>query len=222
MGADHYNARYQMQHITEGNVSAAKKHRVIRNAVKFKETKRRAFQNQGHSFRACSLQPFKIKEDWPAFVSTIGLPHRRHILVGDGIYLKRFRAFEARPNGPKLVVTGPLANTGKVLEQLSYHSDVFLHESVKPEAGSLAILEALSAGMPVICDSSGCLSEFVSNGDNGITVSSRPEMRDATRHLLSSYELWRRLSDGARERTAAYNLKHMIGEYRVLFDDILR
>lgn len=227
-GYDYYvsvsntNAAYQATHIRFDERGHVMNHAVIRNAVEFDDSWCvRAF-GRGISLRVCSLQPFKIRRDWVRFVSSIGSPHRMHFLVGQGRLLGPLRAESGDSLEPTVVVAGPVDHTGREFRWIVDRSDIFLQESVKPEAGSLAVLEALSAGIPVVANRGGCLEEFVENGHTGILVESRDEFREACIQLLSDRSLWRRLSAESRERARQYTSSDMQRRYSSLMSSLVR
>ena len=84
--------------------------------------------------------------------------------------------------------------------------DVFLFPS-RTDSGGFVVLEALSAGLPVVCSNVGGPGIIV-NDTCGRIVDVRPGDRDAvigqlaekTRQLLTDENLRHRLSIGARER----------------------
>lgn len=221
VSVSHANSLHQLPHIRFDKHGNAINHAVIRNAVDFDHSWSTRTFSGGASVRLGSLQPFKVEEDWVTFVSSIGPPHTMHFLVGQGPLLRPFRDEASDTLMPAVIVTGPVDHGGDEFRWVMERSDVFLQESVKPEAGSLAVLEALSAGIPVVANRGGCLEEFVEQGVTGILTNSRAEFRESCIELLSDRSLWRRLSGGCRERAREYTLSDMLRHYRSLMSSLL-
>ena len=107
------------------------------------------------------------------------------------------------------------------VRELLKDSDIFIAHS-KNEALGIAILEAMSAGLPVITTDSGGTSEIISNsGQNGILV----EFGDVQRYaeglalLINDSRLRRRYSDNGmkiiRER---FSLEKTVAETYNLYE----
>jgi Glycosyl transferases group 1 len=209
-----HNACFHRDNIKYDGRGRAVNHVTIPNAVdcRFGITDR-AF-NGGHSLRVCTLQPFKIEADWLEFVTTIGPPHTAHTLVGDGPMLGLFRKAAKSLPGRSIVITGPLVNASDRFCRIIAEADVFLWESVKPEAAPLAILEALAAGIPVVADRNGVLPEIISDGRTGLLYGSRDELRELCRQVLSDRNLWRSLSTAAAQTARQYTTRDMSEHYR--------
>nr|WP_237399316.1 glycosyltransferase [Rathayibacter iranicus] len=80
-------------------------------------------------------------------------------------------------------------------------ADIFLFTSQAAETGPLALKEAMAAGLPVIADAVGGVSEFVRHEDNGILVYSDEERTGQLLRLLGDAELAEYLGQQA-SRTA--------------------
>ncbi|NRD08522.1 glycosyltransferase [Rathayibacter agropyri] len=80
-------------------------------------------------------------------------------------------------------------------------ADIFLFTSQAAETGPLALKEAMAAGLPVIADAVGGVSEFVRHEDNGILVYSDEERTGQLLRLLGDAELAESLGQEA-SRTA--------------------
>jgi glycosyltransferase involved in cell wall biosynthesis len=81
------------------------------------------------------------------------------------------------------------------------NSDVLLLPSSHPEGFPFAVLEAFSAGMPVIATSIGALAEVVSHGETGLIIPphSSAALAAAMRQFIDDDGLRRRMGARARE-----------------------
>lgn len=98
------------------------------------------------------------------------LPEAWLVLVGDGPTFPEVQALARR-----LGVEGHVLFTGAIKEthEVLGASDVFLHTSVMDEL-TLAALEALAAGLPIVAFGNGpVVEEAVCHGENGLLVPSR-------------------------------------------------
>jgi glycosyltransferase involved in cell wall biosynthesis len=100
------------------------------------------------------------------------------------------------------------------LVQVVASADAYLFPTLEYEASGLALLEAMSAGVPVIAAEQGATSEAIDRpGENGLLVrpASPEAVASALNHLLADDALRARMSVAARERIlSAYTLEHMI------------
>src|SRR6185503_17275917 len=83
-----------------------------------------------------------------------------------------------------------------------HHADVFALPSLEEGSGSLALIEAFQAGLPVVASDCDGIPEDVVNGDSGILVPpGDPEaLAAALARLVSDAELRRALSRRARDQ----------------------
>ena len=97
---------------------------------------------------------------------------------------------------------GPVDYGRKI--KLLRHATCTLITSRAPETSSLVAMESLCCGTPVICYSSGALTEIVENGKNGFVVENWKEMAHAIK-LVSNIDR-RACYDFAVERFSAENM----------------
>jgi glycosyltransferase involved in cell wall biosynthesis len=119
--------------------------------------------------------------------------------AGDAGYVGKLSERAAAPDlAGRVELLGPVA----ALPVLATW-DVFVSASTSPEAGPLAVLEAMSVGLPVIVTDHGGGPEYV--GDAGVVVppGDVEALRAAIAALLADPEERRRLGARARARIAA-------------------
>lgn len=101
-------------------------------------------------------------------------------------------------------------------------ADVLLLPTLR-EGMSLATLEAMACGLPIVTTGLSSQPELVKHGKGGYTVPAEDVrgMAKALRRLAHEPSLRRDMGDFNRERiTAAYDANRMAAEYHQLFDDI--
>jgi len=86
-------------------------------------------------------------------------------------------------------------------------ADIGLHlTETHHETLSIAILEMLAAGLPVVSQPRGCLPELVSHGVNGFLFEDEAQIGAALRRLVLSEALRARMGAASRERAKGYDL----------------
>jgi len=142
----------------------------------------------------------------------------RFLFVGDGLELPRYRelAAELRIAG-SVTFTGLLSNPGAA--GVFDASDIYCQPSMWQEACPLAVLEAMSAKLPVVASNTGGIPELIADGQSGILVpvGSSEGIREALERLLSDADLRRRMGE------AGYGLaqkKHRIEEMARKYVDL--
>lgn len=81
-------------------------------------------------------------------------------------------------------------------------SDIFINPS-RSETQGLTYLEAMAAGVPVVCRADPCVERLIANGKNGFSCQSTAEMENAIRKLLSDPVLKKAVSDAASATVSA-------------------
>ena len=90
---------------------------------------------------------------------------------------------EPRNNPLQHTFVGPLAPEARTA--LLASARCLLHPTLAAETSSLAAMEALAAGVPVIAYPSGALAEIVEHGTTGYLVRSVDEMAEALTHVAA-------------------------------------
>jgi len=100
--------------------------------------------------------------------------------------------------------------------------DCFVLPSLS-EGLSIATIEAMAAGLPVVVTDSGGPSELVLDGESGLVVppgDPRP-LAQAVLAVLQDHDVARRLGAAARRRAAAFDLPVMVERYDTLYREVL-
>jgi glycosyltransferase involved in cell wall biosynthesis len=101
--------------------------------------------------------------------------------------------------------------------------DVFVLSSIS-EGLSIATIEAMAAGIPVIVTRSGGPEEIVIDGETGylVPIKNEREIADKAIELLTHEELRAKISARAKENVRAkFNIENMISNYDNLYRDVL-
>lgn len=140
----------------------------------------------------------------------------RMVVVGDGS-LRYDLMGKVRGNGlqGKVIFLGERSDIPELLNAM----DVYVLSS-HDEGLNLTLLEAMSAGLPVIATRAGGNPEVVIEGITGILVPLRDEdsLHAAMCRLLHDHEERRRMAtEGERRVVESFSLKRMIEEYENLY-----
>ena len=98
-------------------------------------------------------------------------------------------------------------------------ADIGLHlTETWEEVHSLAILEMLAAGLPIVSQPRGCLPELVRSGVNGFLAEDESDVRAAIELLACSSELRLTFGRRSREMAQAFDIRIFQSRYRELID----
>jgi sugar transferase (PEP-CTERM/EpsH1 system associated) len=147
------------------------------------------------------------------------LPGARLVLVGNGPSRADLEAEAARLGlGPAVQFTGWRSDASTLLPLM----DVFALSSLS-EGISLAVLEAMAAGLPVVATRVGGNPEIVEDGVNGLLVpASDPQaMAQALLGLARDPRRRQALGAGGRVRASAFTLARMVEGYQEMYASVL-
>ncbi|MDP2921597.1 MAG: glycosyltransferase family 4 protein [Candidatus Omnitrophota bacterium] len=143
--------------------------------------------DKGHDSLLCALYQILKKK-----------PNVQLVLVGDGEKRQDIEALSARLGiSDNVVFVKPQLNTVSALAVM----DVFMFTPARREGLGLALLEALSAGKPVVATDVGGISSIVKDNVNGFLVKpSMPELLvEPVLNLLKDKALYERMAEAGRE-----------------------
>jgi glycosyltransferase involved in cell wall biosynthesis len=151
---------------------------------------------------------------WPAVVASH--PTARLWLVGDGpLRRELLEAVAVRGLGESIRLPGAFDNVEEMLDA----ADVFVLPSYV-EGMSLALLEAMAAGLPVVASDIDANRTLVEHERHGLLVPPREPSRlaAAVRRLLERQELAQQLGESARRRVEAeFSLESAAARHLELF-----
>lgn len=148
------------------------------------------------------------------------VPNALFLLAGDGPERERLEARAA-----ELGVAERVRFLGRRedIPQLLAACDVFALPSVY-EGSSLAVLEAMAAGIAIVSSAIGGTEELIEDGRSGLLVppGDAPALAAALRRLLGDPELRERLATRARERVdAGLRREQNAEQVEAVYDDLL-
>ena len=138
---------------------------------------------------------------------------------GDGVLHEALQAQRERLGlGGRFYFLGFRSDTSSILRGL----DLFVLSS-RTEGFSIACLEAMACGVPVVATRSGGPEAIVVDGESGLLVppGSPAALADAMLRLLEDRRLRQRLADGGRTRVVEhFDERRMLARYRALIDEV--
>jgi glycosyltransferase involved in cell wall biosynthesis len=144
-------------------------------------------------------------------------PRAQLVMIGDGeLRAKLIQYVKSRGLGPCVHLPGKLPN---IPEWLAV-SDAFVLSS-DWEGNPLAVMEAMAAGLPVVCTAVGGVPELVESGREGLLVPPGDEMAftAALRYILTDNRTRTAMGLASRARAMAeFDLSRMVGQYSNLYE----
>lgn len=147
-------------------------------------------------------------------------PNIRLILTREGVYSTELKQYATDAGLKKnIVFTGDVTNPYIPIAIC----DVYTHISLAEGGLSLAILEAMVLGKPIVATNIGGIPEAITNGKNGILV--EPNIKDivkAIETLLKNEALSKELGENAKKRALEkFNWKNSAMNFINIYEDNL-
>ncbi len=140
--------------------------------------------------------------------------------TGDASYVQRLKEQVARLGLQDVVCF--LGSTTEI-EKPFKAADVFVAPYLWPEAFGLSILEAMTAGLPIIGSNSGGIAELLGHGSRGLLFE-EANVAELARRLLdyaNDPELCARMSRSAGEAAFQYSSKNMCGQIQKVYESVV-
>lgn len=217
-----HNAQFQKYANKEGKKGPIN-HKVIYNGIDIGrfDTPTEGVKDKFVIGRVSSLAKFKIPQDWIQFANSFDIPDALHMIVGDGKRRRQLKADVQRLGAQnKFVLPGEITNED--LPKMLAKFDVMVYVTEKSEAFSLALLEAMAAGIPIITQNMGGNSEQVIHGKTGFLTNSRREVKYYTELLSRNPQLVCEMGQAAKERAKQFTIENMCHEYNAVFNGLMR
>ena len=105
-----------------------------------------------------------------------------------------------------------------------HRSSIALAPSVGPEAFGLVVVEAMSAGRPVIASRIGGMADLVIDGETGLLVEpgDSKALQIAIERLLSNPELRSRMGLAARQKVVEFQASTIVPRIEQVYEELLR
>ena len=146
------------------------------------------------------------------------------IMVGDG---RDFKQLESYSNSKKL--TEKIVYYGNIPSEkvipLMQRSDIFVMPTLRFEGFPMTLVEAMFAGLPVVANNMGGISDAVVNGETGFLAdpANLNDFKEKLLKLVSNKELVREMGLKALERAKnEFTTDTMINKYELVFDEVLK
>lgn len=146
-------------------------------------------------------------------------PNVRLVLVGIGPREGDLRRLAARLGiAAQTVFAGSRSDVPRLLPAF----DVFCLTS-QFEGLSIALVEAMAAGLPCVATAVGGMPEVIEDGTSGLLVAlnSTPELVDAIESLFGDRELCARLGAASRVRARAFDIERAAHRLQDLYEEIM-
>ena len=166
---------------------------------------------------------FTPKKDQRALVTAVaGLrrthPHAVLVLVGTGPLEDDLRARARHELGDAAVFTGSRADVLELLPALDVFALTSLHEGL-----SIALVEALSSGVPAVCTAVGGVPEVLTHEREGllVPVSQPAALEAALRRVADDDALRERFAAAALHRARAFDIGAAVRRIEDIYDEVL-
>ena len=101
--------------------------------------------------------------------------------------------------------------------------DVYFYETFQHEGASIAILEALASGVPVLCKPLGGCSELVISGCNGFMMEDRSGFHVRLKELASNPKRLKLMKfNTMQDFESRLHIRHAACKYMQLFEQIVK
>lgn len=165
----------------------------------------------GRSNRICG---WKHSEQWMTWIKDVHLPLKMvHDYLGGRVTARSYNSTKVSPKfikGRRNVIR-MLGNISDFDTKVSIMKgwDLFLYETNREEGISMAILEALACGVPVVCSDHYGNKEIIENGVNGYIFKDKREATSILSHLCNNPQELEEL----KRKTSEHFVKHLDAKY---------
>lgn len=161
--------------------------------------------------RCHRLTPSKFNRRSLDFLEQIGVKDHYHYLIGPAP--DHGRAFKQYPSTKYLGAVFDRKKKIGLIKAL----DVYFYDSRLKEGASIAILEALACGVPVVCRARGGNKELIQDGVNGFFIED-PESTRVLLKRLSKPEFLNEMKEKVRKDfDSRLHIRHRMSEYMNMF-----
>jgi glycosyltransferase involved in cell wall biosynthesis len=170
--------------------------------------------------RLSSLRPGKIPDDWVRTAAAMDLPGAHWVIAGDGATRARLLADAATLKADDRITFPGYVPRERVPAMLASFDVCCYVTSSAVECHPLALIETALAGVPIVAEPRGGVTDVVIDGESGFLVTTPTEIEARLRLLLGDAALRRRLSDGARRIGLRFDRARMLAGYQSLLAEL--
>ncbi len=196
---------------------------VILNGVEndyVKDLKRAELDGEFKTGRCHRLVPSKFKLDsvrWFTKKLSKDIPGVKHFLIGSSS-----KAKELARDSKIVEYMGPITKRNKKMSIIKA-LDVYFYETFQHEGASIAILESLAAGIPVLCKPLGGCNELVTNGHNGFLVEDRSAFHIRMKELACNKNKLNLMRlNTVKDFDKRLHVRHAACKYMQIFEHVVK
>lgn len=144
----------------------------------------------------------------------------KFVIVGDGPYRKKLEKKVAKMGLEKYVIFTGMIPADEVYKYYQL-GDVFVCASTSETQG-LTYVEALAAGLPLVCKKDDCLEGIIDNGINGYTFENEQEFTNSVRAILDNESLKKKMGKKSFEKSMAFSKEEFGAKIEQLYKRVLK
>jgi len=141
------------------------------------------------------------------------------LFVGDGPYRKHLEKLVDDESLRDNVVFAGMAPPEDIKDYYRL-GDLFVSASTSETQG-LTYIEALAAGIPILCRRDACLEDVVSNGDNGWQFDRIGEYRAFLKNYLEDPDMQKRMKENARKSASKFSVENFAQSIEKIYCDAI-
>ena len=143
------------------------------------------------------------------------IPGHHHIIMGHNAEAKKL--CKKNPNCTYKGTVAKRETKMSIIKAL----DLYFYETFGHEGASIAILEALACGVPVLCRDFGGNKELIKSGINGYIVDSRDDFLNRMKDLHDPERLAALKASTIEDFNNRLHVKHSATKYMQLFEKLM-
>ena len=121
---------------------------------------------------------------------------------------------------PNIRYLGPITDYEKKISIIKGF-DIYFYETFGNEGASMAVLESLACGVPVLCSPFGGNGELITHNVNGLLLKTKQEYQEMLRYMYNLPALVQAFKDRSKEDFASrLHIKHVVEKYADIFETV--
>lgn len=211
--------------MVDNNISRFDKIKVIYNGIEPTKFQAKTFQNE-KEFKIATVATLNENKGIQFLIQAMPIvknefPEVQLEIIGDGPYRRHLESMVKKLKlQDQVSFSGFVANIEKYLTKF----DLYVQPSLSESFG-LAIVQAMSVGLPVVASNAGGIPEVVTDGKSGILVEpAKPKLLAAAIvEILRDPSRSKKMGETARrEAQIRFNLKDMIRELEIVYEEVAK